>query len=155
MSAPADALGAERLDISGITAVLHVAAARATLELFAPGGQLLLVTTANRLEPPGVRGVCTTVTASRRWALVAVGTVEQDAPLPVIRFTHRCRQVRAWLTRLGPFWLAEAAGRRLRVHVDDGRVATTAKSRRLPGPVSTRRSTSRLNTPFLPAQETS
>ncbi len=155
MFAPADALGAARLDISGMTAALHVAAARATLELFSPGGQLLLVTTANRLEPPGVRGVCTTATPSRRWALVAVGAVEQDAPLPVIRFTHRRRQVRAWLTRLGPFWLAEAAGRRLRVHIDDGRVATTAKSRRLPGPVSTRQSTSRLNTPFLPAQETS
>jgi hypothetical protein len=155
MFAPVDALGAARLDISGMTAALHVAAARATLELFALGRQLLLVTTANRLEPPGVRGVCTTATAPRMWALVAVGTVESDAPLPVIRFTHRRRQVRAWLTRLGPFWLAEAAGRRLRVHVDDGRAATTAKSRRLPGPVSTRQSTGRLNTPFLPAQETS
>lgn len=155
MFAPADALGAARLDISGMTAALHVAANRATLELFAPGGQLLFVTTANRLEPPGVRGVWTTATAPRRWAFVAVGTLEQDAPIPEIRFTHRRRQVRAWLTRLGPFWLAEAAGRRLRVQVDDGRVATTAESRRLPGPVSTRQSTSRLSTPFLPAQETS
>ena len=88
MFAPADALGPARLDLSGMTAALHVAAARATLEVFAPGGQLLLVTTANRLEPPGVRDVCTTATAPRRWALVAVGTVEPDAPLPVIRFTH-------------------------------------------------------------------
>jgi hypothetical protein len=132
---PVDALGGAGLDISGMTAALHVAAARATLELFAPGRQLLLVTTANRLEPSCVRGVCTTATAPRMLALVAVGTVEPDAPLPVIRFTHRRGQVRAWLTRLGLFWLAGAAGRRL--------------------PVSTHQSTGRLNTPFLPAQETS
>jgi hypothetical protein len=73
--------------------------------------------------------VRTTATAPRRWALGAVGTVEQDAPLPVIKFTYRRRQVRAWLTRPGPFWLAEASGRGLRVHVDDGRVATSAGSR--------------------------
>ena len=134
---------------------LQMAHSPLVLELFAPGGQLLLVTTANRLEPPGVRGVWTTATAPRRWALVAVGTVEQNAPPPVIWFIHRRRQVRAWLTRLGPFWLAKAAGRRLRVHVDDGRVSTTAKSWRLSGPVSTRQSISRLSTPFLPTQETS
>jgi hypothetical protein len=99
-------------------------------------------------------GTLATLDALPRVA-VAVGAVEQDAPLPVIRFTRRRRQVRARLTRLGPFWLAEAAGRRLRVHVDDGRVAITAKSRRPPEPVPTRRSTSRLNTPFLPAQEIS
>jgi len=101
-----------------------------------------------------VRGVWTTLTAPTRWALVAVGTVEADAALPVIRFTHRHRQVRGWLTRLGPFWLAEAAGRRLRLSVDDGRVATFARSRRLPGPVLLARGTSRLTSPLDPAQET-
>ena len=155
MFIPADDLGVSRLDISGMTAALHVATARPTLELFAPAGRLLLVTTANRLGQPGVRGVLTTATAPRRWALVAVGTVELDAPLPVIKFIYRRRQVRAWLTRPGPFWLAEASGRRLRVHVNGGRVATSAGSRLLPGPVSTRQSASRLDPPFLPAQETS
>jgi hypothetical protein len=155
MLTPADALGASRLYISGIAAALHVATARATLELFSPSGRLLLVMTANRLEPPGVCGVWTTAMAPRQWALVAVGTVEQDRPLPAIQFTYRRRQVPAWLTRLGPFWLAEAPGRRLRVHVDDGRVATTARSRLRPGPISTRQSSSRLSSPFLPAQETS
>ncbi|HMC67550.1 MAG TPA: hypothetical protein VKJ07_00215 [Mycobacteriales bacterium] len=155
MFAATDALGAARLDISGMTAALHLAAARATLEVFAPGGQLLLVASANRLEPPGVRGVWTTVTSPKRWALVAVGTVQPGAALPTITFTHRRRQVRGWLTRLGPFWLAEAAGRRLSLEVDDGRVATAAKSRRLPGPVSLRRTTSRLHSPLCPVQETS
>jgi len=151
----ADTLGAVRLEVSGMTAALHLAAARASLEVFGPGGQLLLVTTANRLEPSGVRGVWTTVTAPTRWALVAVGTVESEAALPVIRFTRRRRQVHSWLTRLGPFWLAEAAGRRLRLAVDDGRVATFARSRRLPGPVLLAQDVSRLTSPFDRAQETS
>jgi hypothetical protein len=57
MFTPADDLGVSRLDISGMTAALHVATARPTLELFAPAGRLLLVTTANRLERPGA-AVC-------------------------------------------------------------------------------------------------
>lgn len=113
MFTPADDLGVSQLDISGMTAALHVATARPTLELFAPAGRLLLVTTANRVGQPGVRGVLTTATAPRRWALVAVGTVELAAPVPV---------------------------------PDRGCY---------PDPVSTRQSASRLDTPFLPAQETS
>lgn len=152
----ADTLGAVRLEISGLTAALHLAAGRASLEVFAPGGQLLLVTTTNRLESPGVRGVWTTLTAPTRWALVAVGTVESEAAaLPLIRFTHRRRQVRGRLTRLGPFWLAESAGRRLRLTVDDGRVVTSARSRRLPGPLLLARDISRLTSPFERVQETS
>jgi hypothetical protein len=104
---------------------------------------------------PLIRGLAANHHLRMAAQIVAVGTVEQDTPLPGIRFTHRRRQVRAWLTRLGPIWLAKAAGRRLRVHLDGGRVSTTAKSWRLSEPVSTRQSISRLSTPFLPAQETS
>jgi hypothetical protein len=151
----ADNLGALQLEVSGLTAALHLGSTRATLELFAPGGELLLVATANRLEPSGVRGAWTTFASPARWALVAIGTVESGTALPLIRFTHRRRQVRGWLTRLGSFWLAEAAGPRLRLTVDDGRVATSARSRLSPGPVRLTREISRLTSPLNRAQEIS
>lgn len=155
MHASADALAAACLDLSGVTAALHVATGRATLELFSVGGQLLLVTTANLLEPPGVRGAWTMCTSSRRWALVAVGTANADASLPMIRVLRRRRQVRAWLTRLGPFWVAEAAGSGLRLDVDNGTAATVARSRRVPGPLVLRQRPSRLHHQLTATREIS
>src|SRR4051812_32555016 len=107
------------LHASSVTAVLRITAGRATLEIFAADGVLMQVTTASPVEPPGVRGAWVMVTPASRRTLLAIGTLAAGAPFPVIQFRRRRRQVRARLHRLGPFWLAEAVGSRLRLEVDD------------------------------------
>jgi hypothetical protein len=155
MFAAADTLDVVSLDASSVTAVLHTAPGRATLEMFAPDGGLMQVTTASRVEPPGVRGAWVMVTPANGRTLLAVGTLAAGAPLPVIRFRHRRRQVRARLHRLGPFWLAEAVGRRLRLDVDDGKHTTIARSGWTAGAVSLRQTRTRLTYPLRASWEIS
>jgi hypothetical protein len=50
MFAAADTFDAVSLDASSVTAVLRTAVGRATLEMFAPDGGLMQVTTASRVE---------------------------------------------------------------------------------------------------------
>jgi hypothetical protein len=144
MPAPAEILETVRLESTDVTATLRVSERRAALELFGAGGHLLLfVATANQLEPPGMRGAWSLPGAASRRVLIAVGMVAPDAPLPLMGFWHRRHPVRSRLHRLGPFWLAEAAGPGLRFVVDDGMYISTARARRRPGPLLLRRQISR------------
>jgi len=145
MFTAADELTAVQLEASGITGALHVTDARATLELFASSGRLFLyVATAGSLEPPGLRSARTVYGQHAERVLVGVGTVAPHTPMPVIGFWHRRRQVRGRLYRLGPFWLVEAVGARLRLTVDDGEHTIVAKTRRIDGPVPLRQRRTRL-----------
>jgi len=155
MFADADTLEVVSLGASRVTAVLHAAAGRATLEMFAPDGGLMQVTTASRVEPAGVRGAWVMVTPAKGRTLLAVGTLAAGAPLPMIQFRHRRRQVRAWLYRLGPFWLGEALGSRLRLDVDDGMHTTTGRGGWMTGAVSLRQTRSRLTHPLRASLEIS
>ncbi len=154
MAAAADGLEVVRLGHAGITAALHAEGLRTSLELFTPDGRMLLVATHNPVHH-GVRGIWAATTPRKPRALIAVGTLEHGAPLPLVRFTRRRRSVRAWLTCLGPFWLAEATGRRLRLQVDDGHIATTATSGRAVGPVAVQQGPSELTGPLFAVEETS
>jgi hypothetical protein len=147
MFTAADMLDVISLEASSVTAVLHTAAGRAALEMFAADGGLMQVTTASRVEPPGVRGAWVMVTPANRRTLLAVGTLAAGAPLPVIQFRRRRRQVRARLYRLGPFWLGEAVGRRLRLEVDDGKHTTIARGGWTTGAVSLRQTRTRFTHP--------
>jgi hypothetical protein len=155
MFAAANTLDVVSLDASSVTAVLHTTAGRATLEMFAADGVLMQVATANRVEPPGVRGAWVMVTPTNGRTLLAFGTLAAGAPLPVIRFRHRRRQVRARLHRLGPFWLGEAVGSRLRLDVDDGQHTTTARGGWTTGAVSLRQTRTRLTHPLRASLEIS
>jgi hypothetical protein len=155
MFAAADTLDVVSLDASSVTAVLHLAASRATLEMFAPDGGLMHVTTASRVEPPGVRGAWVMVTPANGRTLLAVGNLAAGAPLPVIQFRHRRRQVRARLHRLGPFWLGEAVGSRLRLDVDDGKHTTIARGGWTTGALSLRQTRTRLAHPLRASLEIS
>jgi hypothetical protein len=155
MFAAADTLGVVSLEVSRVTAVLHLAATRATLEMFAPDGGLMHVSTASRIEPRGLRGAWVIVSPAHGRTLLAFGTVAAAAPLPVIQFWHRRRQVRARLHRVGPFWLAEAVGRRLRLDVDDGEHTATAKSGWRTGAVSLRQTRTRFTHPLRASLESS
>lgn len=155
MFAAADTLDVVWLDASSVIAVLHTAAGRATLEMLARDGGLMQVATASRVEPPGVRGAWVMAAPANGRTLLAVGTVAAGAPLPVIQFWHRRRQVRARLLRLGPFWLGEAVGSRLRLDVDDGKRTTVAKGGWTTGAVSLRQTRTRLTHPLRASWEIS
>jgi hypothetical protein len=154
VSADADTLEVISLTLSAVTGALHVTDGRATLELFVSNGGLLHAGTANGLEPAGVRGAWVVRRRVARLVLVAVGTVmDPAAPLPVITFTSHRRRVRGQIRQLGPFWVAEAAGPRLRLVVDDGVQATHVASRRRPGAARIRRAATRLTAPNSPVEE--
>jgi hypothetical protein len=151
-----DVLDVVSLDASGVTAALHMVEARATLELFGPDGRLMQVATTSRIEPPRVRGAWVVGAPPSGRALLAMGTVAPGAPLPLILYLHRRRQVRARLHRLGPFWLSEAVGGRLRLTIDDGEHSTTVKSGwAATGAVGLRHTRSRLTHPLRPSLEIS
>ena len=107
------------LPISGCTAVfVHQNGGRIALELLAPGGRLLTVSSDSLLDTTLVRGAWHGVRVDsrgfhRRWSL-AIGHCTELAELGV-RFDHR-RLLIAGPTlalepiRRGVFWIAEAEG---------------------------------------------
>jgi hypothetical protein len=154
MFAAADALDVISLDVSGATAVLHAAATRSTIEIFAPDGRLMHVAGSNQVELSTVRGAWTMTAPTTSRALLVLGMLLPGARLPLIHFWHRHRQVRGHLYRLNPFWLGEAIGKRLRLEVDDGVFLTTAKAGWTTGAVPLRQSRTRLTPPVRDSWET-
>ena len=146
MLSETDELVAEFLPLSGVTVALQVAEQRCALELFLEDGSLLFVTAMSTLDPAGVRGAWRLGLAETASVLVVGTTGSVDRPLPLIKFHRRGRQISAEVRRLGPFWLAEAAGNGLSLSVDDGRVHTTARAQRRPGPLRLRSDHSKLRT---------
>jgi hypothetical protein len=146
-----EVLTVQSLNYSGITAALHVVDKRTTLELFAFNGQLLYGADADSIAPLPVAAVWTVSAESHPQTMVAVGLVAPGCALPNVVFSHRRRKVRASLHRIGPFWLAEAEGRRLRLRVDDGLRAITAAPSSRPGTAPRTGASRRL---FPPFQET-
>jgi hypothetical protein len=147
MSSQIEALVAGYLPRSRVAAALQVTKLRYALELFADDGSLLFVTVASSLEPAGVRGAWRMGRASLP-SVFAVGTTDSvDGHLPLISFEHRSRQVSAQLTRLGPFWLAEAPGGGVSVTVDDGHHRTIGRPRRQSGPLRLRTARTHLRIP--------
>jgi hypothetical protein len=147
MSSEIESLVATYLPRSRVSAALQVTELRCALELFRDDGSLLFVTAASSLEPAGVRGVWRIDRAGSA-SVLAVGTTDSpDGHLPLIRFEHRGRQLSAQLSRLGPFWLAEAAGGRVSVTVDNGHRRSIGRPRRRPGPLRLRSARTHLRTP--------
>jgi len=138
-------LTATYLELTGISGALEVTADRSTLELFRPNGVLLFAASA----AAGRRGGLATawrIGGRRAPTVLAVGTtVGSDGLMPMLVFRRRRRQVTGQLRRFGPFWLAEAAGSRLSVTIDDGWVLAPAHPRRRPGPMRFRIAPSRLS----------
>jgi len=136
MSSDGLVLNATLLELTGITAALHVAAGRSTLELVRPTGELLFFASVTELQLPCMRAAWRIANRPAA-AVLAVGTAlgPNDDDLPRLAFSQRRGRVSGRLTRLGPFWLAEAAGARLSVTVDDGRLRMTTRPRRRPGPL--------------------
>ena len=154
MTVSPEVLEAVHLTLSGLTATVHAMPERSTLELFLGDGQLLYVCTSSRLEQPGLRAAWTVIGADTPVLLVAGTTATAEAPLPLVTYWHRRRQVRGWLYRAGTFWLAEAAGPRLKVEIDNGLYALTASAGRRAGAVRLRQSATRLRRPIHPLEET-
>lgn len=140
-------LVAAYLPRSRVTAALQGAEQRCALELFLDDGSLLFVTATSSLDAAGVRGAWRLGLAETATVLVVGTTGSVDRPLPLLKFDHRGRQIAAEVRRLGPFWLAEAGGSALSMSVDDGRVHTTGRARRRPGPLRLRSAHSKLRTP--------
>lgn len=153
MTAGPDVLEMVRLELSELTATAHAMADRATVELFLNDGQLLYVCTSSRLEPPGLRAAWTVIGPGHPVFVTVGTTAAEHSPLPLVTYRRRRRQVRARLYRVGPFWMAEAAGPRLTVHVDNGLYGLTARSGRRAGSVRLRRSATRLARPIHPLEE--
>lgn len=140
-------LVAAYLPLTGVAATLQVTEQRCALEVFLDDGSLLFVTAGSLLDPAGVRGAWRLGLAEAASVLVVGSTGSVNRQLPLFRFDHRGRQIPAEVRRLGPFWLAEAAGAALSMTVDDGRVQTTGRARRRPGPLRLRTAHSKLRTP--------
>jgi hypothetical protein len=146
MSSEIESLVATYLPRSRVSAALQVTELRCALEMFLDDGSLLFVTTTSSLAPTGVRGAWRMGRAGSA-SVLAVGTTDFfDGHLPLVRFQHRGRQLSAQLSRLGPFWLAEAAGGVVSVTVDDGHRRTTGRPRRRPGPLRLRSARTHLRT---------
>ena len=154
MHADADTLTAACLEMSGVTAAVQQAAGHATLELFHPSGELLHVTTVTALDASRVRGAWTLPRPDGQPVLVAIGTtIGVDADVPLIRIRRRRRQVSARVRRVGPFWIAEALGRRLRVTIDDGLACYQFRGRRRLTSLRIRVTASTLTPSTSPRQE--